>query len=970
MRRRWWIYWIGILGACGGYWAFDSWRLQSDWVQAQREVHSGKFTTALPRLARLAARWPGDGEIQYDLGICELALGRLDRAEAAWARVPTHSPQAARAAMMRARQALKIHRLSVAEPLLPVALEDRGDFGKEARESLVHIYKLEGRFDEARHLVRGGWRHYDPVGTIQEHYRLGTSNPIPIEKVQAILETAARAAPDDDRIWLGWATLARRRGRFEEARGWLGRCLERRPTDPAVWRVRLDWARAAENEAEVRRALAHLPSDRVPPVELLSLRAWFARRAGDSERERRALEELVECDAGALDAIERLAELLLRTGPQEKAKELRARKGALEWTLNWYQANMFPANRLEHVTELARAAEAIGRRFEAHCWWELAAEQSAHAALARTELARLDREVMSEGPAPSPLTPARLLAELNVYATPESHAPRATSCGASPWFVDAAEPAGLHFTFDNGLETLHQMPETMSGGLGLLDYDSDGWLDVYLVQGGIFPPSRDTPNTGDRLFRNKGDGTFEDVSVRSRITQLPHGYGHGVTVGDVDNDGHPDLFLTRWQSYALFRNKGDGTFEDVTGKAGLAGNRDWPTSAAFADIDGDGDLDLYVCHYLAWDSKHPRRCWDEARSTFTFCGPPEFPAQPDHLFRNDGGRFVDISTEAGIVDGNGQGLGVVAGDLDADGRIDLFVANDQSAKYLFLNRGNRRFEEVGHIAGVASNASGLYQASMGVACGDVNGDGLPDLAVTNFYNENTALYLNFGNGVFSDHSAEYGLTVASRYRLGFGMAFLDFNNDGQLDLVTANGHVDESRTDVPQLMQAQLFACAEDGHKLVDVTDRAGPAFQLPLLGRGLAAGDLDNDGRVDLIMLPQNQPVVYFCNRTGGGRSLTLLLQGTSSNRDAVGARVVVESGKRRQFAWRTGGGSYQSASDPRLHIGLGTSDRVDSVEVTWPSGRVDRYTGLEPGRGYRLREGDQSSHALPGFRRQPDSK
>ena len=193
-------------------------------------------------------------------------------------------------------------------------------------------------------------------------------------------------------------------------------------------------------------------------------------------------------------------------------------KEALEWTLNWYQANMFPANRLEHVTELARAAEAVGRRFEAHCWWELAAEQPAHAALARTELARLDREAMSAGPAPSPLTPAGLLAELNAHATPESHAPRASSCGASPWFVDDAEPAGLRFTFDNGLETLHQMPETMSGGLGLLDYDGDGWLDVYLVQGGKFPPSRDAPNTGDRLFRNKGDGTFEDVSVRSRIT--------------------------------------------------------------------------------------------------------------------------------------------------------------------------------------------------------------------------------------------------------------------------------------------------------------------------------------------------------------------------------------------------------------------------------------------------------------------
>jgi hypothetical protein len=340
---------------------------------------------------------------------------------------------------------------------------------------------------------------------------------------------------------------------------------------------------------------------------------------------------------------------------------------------------------------------------------------------------------------------------------------------------------------------------------------------------------------------------------------------------------------------------------------------------------------------------------------------------PDHLFRNDGGRFVDVSTEAGIVDRTGEGLGVVATDLDGDGRIDLFVANDQSAKFLFLNRGGLRFEEVGHIAGVASNASGLYQASMGVASGDLNADGQPDLAVTNFYNEYTALYQNLGQAVFSDHSTEYGLAVASRYRLGFGIAFLDFNNDGWLDLVTANGHVDDNRTDVPQRMPSQLFAGTEGGHRLVDVTDRAGPGFSVPLLGRGLAVGDLDNDGRVDLVILPQNQPLAYFHNQTEGGRSLTLSLEGTSSNRDSIGARVIVESGGRRRFAWRSGGGSYQSASDPRLHIGLGTADRIDCVEVTWPSGRVDRYAGLQPGGGYRLREGDPSFKALPGFQRKP---
>ncbi|HEX3447964.1 MAG TPA: FG-GAP-like repeat-containing protein [Isosphaeraceae bacterium] len=963
MRRRLWIFLVGLLAACGGFWAFDVWRSRADWQQAQRDMARGKPASALPRLARLAGRWQGDGAVQYELGLCELALGHVDFAEAAWARVPSASPLAAQAAMMRARQKLKRHRLSDAEPLLQLALDDRGEFGKEARESLVHLCKLQGRYDEARRLVREGWGRYDRVGTIQELVRLDTSNPIPVEKIQPILNTAAEAAPDDDRIWLGWANLATRIGRFEVARKWLDACVQRRPADPAVWRVRLDWARAAENESEVRRALAHLPSDGVPRTELLSLGAWFARRAGDAEAERRALEELVECNPGALAAMESLAELQLQSGQTERAKQLRVRKGELEQTLDWYMVNIFPTDRLEHATELARAAEALGRRFEARCWWELAAEQSRHTALATAELARLDREETSR-PSPRHLTPAGLLAELNAEPKRVSHSPRAESCGATPRFVDGTDSAGLHFTFDSGLETLHQMPETMSGGVALLDYDGDGWLDVYAIQGGKFPPSADAPNTGDRLFRNKGNGKFEDVTERSRIAGLRRGYGHGVTVGDIDNDGHPDLFLTRWQSYVLLRNQGDGTFEDITVKAGLGGDRDWPTSAAFADLDGDGDLDLYVCHYLKWDSEHPRTCLDKDRKVFTFCGPPEFPPMPDHLFRNDGGHFVDISTEAGIVDRTGEGLGVVANDLDGDGRVDLVVANDQSAKFLFLNRGGLHFEEVGHLAGIASTGSGLYQASMGIATGDLNGDGRPDVAVTNYYNEYTALYQNLGDGVFSDHSADYGLAVASRYRLGFGIAFLDFNNDGRLDLATANGHVDDHRTDVPQRMRAQLFAGAADGKKLVDVTDRAGPVFQVPLLGRGLAVGDLDNDGRVDLLILPQNQPLVYYHNQSDGGRSLTLLLEGTSSNRDAVGARVVVEFDGRRQYAWRTGGGSYQSASESRIHLGLGAVDRVDLVEVTWPSGRVDRYTGLQAGRGYRLREGDPSSKTLPGFR------
>ncbi len=408
-------------------------------------------------------------------------------------------------------------------------------------------------------------------------------------------------------------------------------------------------------------------------------------------------------------------------------------------------------------------------------------------------------------------------------------------------------------------------------------------------------------------------------------------------MGDYDNDGRPDLFVTRFGSYALYHNRGDGTFEDATARAGLGGARDWPTSSAFADLDGDGDLDLYVCHYLAWDARHPTLCQDpRAPGRHVSCLPLGFPAMPDHLFRNDGGRFVDVTAEAGIVDRDGRGLGVVAADFDDDGKTDLFVANDMTANLFFRNRGGLWFEEIGQTAGVASNADGGYQAGMGVACGDVDGDGRPDLAVTNFFGESTTFYRNLGGAMFADATAAVGLKAASRFLLGFGAVFLDVDNDGRLDLATANGHIHDLRPNTPYPMPAQLLVGAPGG-RLTDVTRQVGEPWTVPRIGRGLAAADLDNDGRLDLLLVAQNSPLAFFHNQTRpAGHFLTLRLEGTTSNRDAVGAKVTVTAGGRRQTAWRIGGGSYASASDPRLHFGLGAAGEVDDLEIRWPSGRL----------------------------------
>ncbi len=346
-----------------------------------------------------------------------------------------------------------------------------------------------------------------------------------------------------------------------------------------------------------------------------------------------------------------------------------------------------------------------------------------------------------------------------------------------------------------------------------------------------------------------------------------------------------------------------------------------------------------------------------------YCDPRLLPPLPDHVFRNDAGRFVDVTTEAGIVDRDGRGLGVVAADLDDDGRVDLFVANDTTANFFFRNEGGFRFTEEGLESGLAASASGGNLAGMGVACGDFDGDGRRDLAVTNYLGESTTLYHNHGEGRFSDRAAAAALAAPTRFVLGFGLAALDANNDGHLDLAQANGHVDDYRPAVPYLMPAQLFL-GDGAGKLVDVSDRAGMPWRRPRLGRGLAVGDLDNDGRSDVLIVAQNAPLALLHNQSASpNHFVTLALEGTASNHDAVGARVAVTVSGKTQVAMRFGGGSYLSASDHRLHFGLGPAQKVDRVEVTWPTGRRDCYQGLAADAGYRLREGDPAPKPLPGF-------
>jgi tetratricopeptide (TPR) repeat protein len=963
MRPRWtWVLstlgLFSLLAVFGGWNLLEKQRDRSVLAVARDAMREGRWTSARADLSALLKRRPGWDEALYELGVCELARGRKQAALDAWSQVPENSPLQGWILVRRSRIEMDQGRFDACESLLRLAADRAGRHRAEARWGMVLLLRLEGRLTEARDWLQQGFDQMtDPVETLQRLYRLD-HDLFPSEGVRQSLDRAGKQSAEDDRVWLGKAHLATKLGEFDEGKVWLDRCQKSRPDDPAVWRMRLTWALAAGRPEDARACLPHLPARLEDQSRPPALRAWFAQQASDRVAERRALEHLLLVNPGESQAMERLGELLLEAGQPAAAAGLRLRKRETEETRKSYQGLLFTERPIEHAAELARLAGRLGRWFEARQWAALAAAAGA------------SDTTVANGPKVELLPLTMSLADLlpEIARSPlraDNLGPR--SSGSLPQFTDAADAAGLHFVQENGGAGGGLIPPvTSSGGVGLIDIDNDGWLDVYVVQGGTFPPREGTLWPGDRLFRNRGDGSFEDVTARSGIGAMPRGYGHGVAVGDFDNDGHADLFVTRWRSYALYRNRGDGTFEDVTAASGLGGDRDWPTSAAFADLDGDGDLDLYVCHYLKWDEHDTRTCVDPDDPTIYRCSPLDFEALPDHLFRNDKGRFVDVTREAGIADRDGRGLGVLAADLDGDGRMDLFVANDMTANFLFRNLGNLRFEEVGLTAGVAGNASGGFQAGMGVACADLDGDGRPDLAVTNFYNESTSFFRNLGRGFFGEESAAIGLAGPSRYLLGFGIVFFDADNDGWLDLMTANGHVHDGRPQYPWKMPVRLYRNSGGPRpRLNDISAHAGPPFQVPRMGRGMAAGDLDNDGRVDAVVVSQGEPLVFLHNRSSQGHFLTLLLEGKMSNRDSVGAQVTVRAGGQLRVAQRIGGGSYQSASDPRLHFGLGKGASVDGIEVRWPSGHIDRYAGVQGDSGYLLREGEGSARTLVGWKK-----
>jgi enediyne biosynthesis protein E4 len=537
----------------------------------------------------------------------------------------------------------------------------------------------------------------------------------------------------------------------------------------------------------------------------------------------------------------------------------------------------------------------------------------------------------------------------------------ASDSPAYPFLEVPASKSGINWVHTSGKSPQKYLPESAGPGCAFLDYDNDGWMDIYLINSGpcdFYTPAKPLRNA---LYRNNRDGTFTDVTEKAGVAG--GGYGMGLAVGDYNGDGLPDMYVTQYGRSILYRNNGDGTFTDVTQTAKLAAPG-WAASAVWFDYDNDGRLDLFVCRFCDFDKSKHHNCLTPNIPSIVgmaeYCYPKVYAPMPSWLFHNNGdGTFTDVSQESGIAANPGKAWGVVAMDFNNDGRMDLFVSNDAVANFLYANRDGRRFEEIGFTAGVAYGEQGRVRSGMGVDSGDYDQDGWVDLCVTNLDHETYALYRNRHDESFEDKAAAMGIAQATLLMSGWALKFFDYDNDGNLDLFIVNGHPDDLIDKiVPSVSyQEPLLLFQNTGEVLKNVSQVSGPLFSRPLSGRGMALGDFNNDGAVDVLIANNDDAPLLLQNNAGRQNHwLGLRLIGKKANRDAIGAKITYQADDLKRHIFKVGGGSYLSSHDPRVVLGLGQRTKLDWVEIQWPqpSGLIERFTGLAVDRYTTVTEGE----------------
>lgn len=940
--------------------------------QGQKQLALGDNQAALELAERSLARRPDHVASHILAGDACFALEEFDRALHHYRRVADDSTPAAVYARFRCGR-IEFHHAgdtAAAERSFRAALKYDTD-NRNGLFQLVSLLGIEARSREAipfvLRLFRQGVFHPEFLDLLESE----NSALFNLEE----LHRYQRVIPDDAGVLTGLAWHANNSGDIDEAIALLNRAIESSPhfTEARVALASLLWK---ERKYErLRLLLADELTWSIDDSRLWIVRGTLAENDAQPVASIRSFWEAWRRDPTSRIATYRLYRYLSSQGDDAIASAMQQQLDRLQIL----QERNDVVRSTEHsssqpIRQLVDALEQVGRLWEAWGWCVDARDNYPDAAWAETRLAAISENLES-----APLTvvcshtlPVKL--DLSHLPLPKWNSETTESNVTSDplisevSFRDDSPAAGIPFQYFNSPSPPgegQRMYEFNGGGCGVLDYDQDGWPDLHFTQGCRWPVREEQDEHIDRLFRNSGTGRFDDVTLLASLSE--NRFSTGVTIGDFNNDGFPDVYVANIGRNRLYRNNGDGTFEDVTNTARVDDPR-WSTSCVMADFNGDALPDLYSVNYLSGDSVFEKVCRHEDGHP-RMCMPFHFPGEQDQLYLNLGdGRFANATNESGIRNSNGKGLGVVAADWNEDGRLSVFVANDTVDNFLFVNEGADangmpHFMESGLLSGAAINRDGRAEGCMGIAIGDANNDGTLDVFVTNFLRETNTLYFSDNSLTFKDTTREAGLAEPSRNLLGFGTQFLDADLDGHLDLLIANGHIDDYRRyGRPFTMPAQFFSNDGEGRFTEQPSNLVGPYFDRRLLGRGMSRLDWNRDGSEDVVISHLDQPAALLTNTTqASGHFLALRLRGVKSSRDAYGTTVVVQTEDRAITRQLTAGAGYQASNQRLLIFGLSHSGTIRQINVRWPSGTTESFGPVTPDREYLIVEGSGVILELP---------
>ena len=905
--------------------------------QIERAMRQGDLASARQQLTQLLTEYPEAPPLLILAGRIAVSEGKLEEGLKWYDRVPA-AQQAWRVAAMveSGTVALRQGNFDEAERRLRMALELNPDH-PAAQEQLARLLALAGRrwagSAQLFALIRSG--------RAQPHHLVLAANLFDPVDERELLQKARAAWPDQWLPELGLARLDMKAGKWEAAEERLRRLRQHRGDVLAVQVAWGEWLAERRRWEELREWNDQLPSSADTHPLVWWLRGRWAEATNQTSAAIRCYWESVRRYAGDRRPCHRLGQLLLQEGDTDAAQAYLEYARRLDRLFETVRTIYEDGPKFRHVLAAAQITESLGRYLESSAWYYLAIQLASNSQEAVDGLARTQElAARAAGPVDPSANPASRFPQ-HQRPLPDWSRPVSELAGTPPSpptsneiaFREVATDLGVTFRWHNGDDPnqpgIH-LYQDFGGGLGAVDYDADGWPDLYLVQGNDHP-DRLASEHRDRLYRNLQGERLVEVSEAARLEQI--GYGQSLAVGDYNGDGWPDLLIANIGENRLLRNEGDGTFTDVSREVGLSGKR-WTAAAALVDLDGDGLDDIVLVHYL--HGREPLELKCRSGGVVTACRPTTFDAEPDELLWNQGdGTFQPGQLQAEP----GRGLGIVAGDFDGDGHVDLFIANDMTANHLYWGSGQRTpLEDQSLLSGVAFDRDGQSQACMGIALGDLNDDGRCDLFVTNFFNESNTLYARIDGRLFADVTAEAGLRDPSLAMLGFGTQTADFDLDGDLDLIVTNGHIDQAPP-IQYRMPTQVFANGGGGRFRELPSERLGDFFAGRRLGRGLIRWDFDRDGKPDVAISHLDQPLAVLHNTSVTPHHFLSLRLAGAGHRSAAGAHIIVTIGDQKRHVYVTCGDGYAAANDGWILIGLGPHEQADRLEIRWPGGERRRF-------------------------------